>query len=78
MSHDHLPYHPSAWALTRERIGWLLRERYRIAKDLPPRLLTLVGKLEAFESYLLLRKRQRTHFAATGELPSLWSFSPLA
>ena len=68
------PYESSAWALTRERIGWLLRERYRIPKELPPILLTLVGKLDAFE----LRKRQRAHLETTRELLGLWSFDPLA
>jgi hypothetical protein len=72
------PYGASAWALTRERIGWLLRERYRIRKELPSSLLTLVGKLDALENYLLLRKRQRTHLGTMRELLGLWSFDPLA
>jgi hypothetical protein len=55
----------------RERIGWALRERYRIPKELPPILLTLVGKLDAFEGYLLLRKRQRTHSGMMRELLGL-------
>jgi hypothetical protein len=74
MPKDRLPYEASAWALTRERIGWLLRERYRIPKHLPPNLLTVVGKFDAFESYLLLRKRQRTHLGPMFESLSLWSF----
>ena len=78
MPKDHLPYEAPAWALTRERIGWLLRERYRIPKELPPNLLTVVGELDAFESYLLLRKRQRTHLGTMFESLSLWSFNPLA
>jgi hypothetical protein len=78
MPKDRSPYEASAWVLTRERIGWLLRERYRIPKELPPNLLTLVGKLDAFESYLLLRKRQRIHLGTMCELLSLWSFDPLA
>ena len=78
MPKDHLPYEPSAWALTIERIGWLLRERYRIHKELPPILLTPVGKLDAFESNLLLRKRQRAHLGTMRELLGLWSFDPLA
>jgi hypothetical protein len=61
MPKDRLPYEASASALTRERIGWLLKERYRIHKELLPILLALVGKLDAFESNLLLRKRQRAH-----------------
>jgi hypothetical protein len=79
MPKDRLPYEASAWALTRERIGWLLRERYRmIPKELSPNLLTVVGKLDAFESYLLLRQRQRTHLGTMFESLSLWSFNPSA
>ncbi len=43
-------YDPFAWGLTRERIGQKLRERYPVLKELPPRLLTLVSKLDAAES----------------------------
>jgi hypothetical protein len=44
MTKDPLPYdEASTWVLIRERIGWLLRERYRIPKELPPNLLTVVG-----------------------------------
>jgi hypothetical protein len=42
-------YEPFAWWLTREQLGLCLRERYRLPKELPPRLLKLVGKLEAVE-----------------------------
>jgi hypothetical protein len=78
MSADRPAYKPSALQLVMERVGWGLRERYRIPKELPPILLTLVGKLDAFEGYLLLRKRQRTHSGTICELFSLWSFDPLA
>jgi hypothetical protein len=78
MSADRPAYERSALQLVMERVGWGLRERYRIPTDLPPILLTLVGKLDAFEGYLLLRKRQRTHSGTTCELLSLWSFDPLA
>ena len=40
-------YEPFAWWLTRERIGKDLRERYAVAQELPPRLLSLVRKLDA-------------------------------
>jgi hypothetical protein len=46
------PYEVSAWILIRESIGQDLRERYQVAKELPPDLLTLVGKLEALEGNL--------------------------
>jgi hypothetical protein len=78
MSADRPAYEPSALQLVMERVGWGLSERYRIPKELPPILLTLVGKLEAFEGYLLLRKRQRTHVGTMCELLGLWSFDPLA
>ena len=42
-------YEPFAWWLTRERIGKDLRERYAVAQELPPHLLTLVRKLDAVE-----------------------------
>ena len=43
------PYEASAWVLARERIGWGLRERYRVSKELPPSVLALVRKLHALE-----------------------------
>ena len=73
LPNDRSPYEASAWVLTRERIGWSLRERYRIPKELPPSLLTLVRKLDAVEGNLLLRKRRRTHSETMRELLSLWS-----
>ena len=42
-------YEPFAWWLTREQIGQDLRERYAVAQELPPRLLTLVKKLDAVD-----------------------------
>ena len=35
--------------LIRERIGHCLRERYQVPKELPPKLLALVRKLDAIE-----------------------------
>jgi len=58
MQPNNSPYEVSAWVLTRERIGRSLRERYQVAKELPPALLTLVGKLDALEGNLLLRRIQ--------------------
>ena len=75
MSADRPAYERSALQLVMERIGWGLRERYRIPKELPAILLTLVEKLDAFEGYLLLRKRQRTHLGTMFESLSLWSFN---
>ena len=42
-------YEPFAWWLARERIGQVLRERYSADQELPPRLLTLVKKLDVVE-----------------------------
>jgi hypothetical protein len=46
--------HPFYWGLTwsfvSEQIGQGLRERYQVPKGLPPKLATLVRKLDAFES----------------------------
>jgi hypothetical protein len=50
------PYEASAWAPTRERIEWGLKERYRVSKELPPSLLALIQKLDAVEGNLLLRR----------------------
>ena len=36
--------------LVRERIGHCLRERYQIPKELPPKLLALIKKLDAIEN----------------------------
>ena len=52
MQPNNLPYEVSAWVLTRERIGQSLRERYHVTTELPPALLTLVGKLDALEGNL--------------------------
>jgi hypothetical protein len=49
MSADRPAYERSALQLVMERIGWGLRERYRIPKELPVILLTLVEKLDPFE-----------------------------
>jgi hypothetical protein len=35
-----------AWWFTRQKIGQDLRERYEVPKELPPKLQTLVSKLD--------------------------------
>jgi hypothetical protein len=55
-NNNNSPYEVSAWILTRESIGQNLRERYQVAKELPPDLLTLVGKLDALEGNLQVVK----------------------
>ena len=49
MAKVRLGYEPDAWWLTREQIGRCLRRDYRVPQQLPPRLLTLVRKLETVE-----------------------------
>jgi hypothetical protein len=55
-------YEPFAWWLTREQLGLCLRERYRLPKELPPRLLKLARKLEAVEGNQELSPRLSTLF----------------
>jgi len=38
-----------AWWFTRQQIGWALRKRYQVPKELPPKLLALVRKLDVGE-----------------------------
>jgi hypothetical protein len=53
MPKDRSPYEASAWVLTRERIGWSLKERYQIPKELPAKLAHAVA------GNLLLRRMQQ-------------------
>ena len=50
MATQSAQYEPFAWWLTREGIGQVLRKRYAVPKELPPRLATLVSKLSTVES----------------------------
>jgi hypothetical protein len=50
MGNGSAAYEPYAWWLTRQGIGQVLRERFAVAQELPPRLLTLVRELDAVES----------------------------
>ena len=50
MSKERAGYETYAWWLTREQIGLCLRKDYRVLQELPPRLLTLVRKLEAADA----------------------------
>ena len=47
---DHYLYEGLTWWFVRERIGQDLRERYQVPKELPPKLLALIRKLDAIES----------------------------
>ena len=48
-------FQPVAWWWTRRQIGRDLRQRYHVLKNLPPKLLTLIRKLDAIEGKYLLR-----------------------
>jgi hypothetical protein len=48
MPKERVGYRLHAWWLTREQIGLCLRKHYPVSQ-LPSRLVTLVGKLEAVE-----------------------------
>ena len=48
MPKERAGYEPYAWWLTREQLGLCLRKHYPVSQ-LPPRLSTLVGRLEAVE-----------------------------
>ncbi len=50
MATQRAQYEPFAWWLTRERIGRELHECYPVLQELPPRLLTLVRKVDAVDS----------------------------
>jgi hypothetical protein len=56
MAKERLGYKSDAWWLTREQIGRCLRRDYRVFQELPPRLLTLVRKLETVEGNQLSQK----------------------
>jgi hypothetical protein len=45
------------WCFVRDEIGLGLRERYQVPKDLPPKLLALVRRLDAVESNQSHRSR---------------------
>jgi hypothetical protein len=46
MATQSAQFEPVAWWWTRNRIGQDLRERYGVPKELPPKFLSLVRKLD--------------------------------
>jgi hypothetical protein len=50
-------YKGLTWWFVRDEIGLGLRERYQVPKDLPPKLLALVRRLDAVESNQSPRSR---------------------
>ena len=63
-THYDYDYHKrlTGW-FTGEQIGWALRKRYQVPKELPPKLLALVRKLEAVESIQLRYSGTMTDYA---------------
>jgi len=50
MATQSAQFEPVAWWWTRNQIGRELRELHAVPKELPPKLLALVRKLDAVES----------------------------
>jgi hypothetical protein len=55
MPRESAQFEPVAWWWTRREIGRDLSERYDVPKELPPKLLALVRKLDAVEGNYSLR-----------------------
>jgi hypothetical protein len=61
-------YEPFAWRLAREGIGQSLRQRYAVAKELPPSLSTPVSKLDvlkAISCYVVRASKIKSEGGAT-------------
>jgi hypothetical protein len=65
-------YQPVAWWWTRRQIGRDLRQRYHVLKNLPPKLLTLIRKLDAIEGKCLLRYAPPLERRSVSESESDW------
>jgi len=50
MATQSAQYEPVAWWWTRKEIGRELSERYEVPQELPPKLLTLVRRLDDSDS----------------------------
>ncbi len=55
MARQRAQFEPVAWRWARNQIGKDLRKRYDVPKELPPKLLTLVVKVDTIEGNQLLR-----------------------
>ena len=62
-------YEPFAWWLAREGIGQSLRQRYAVAKELPPSLSTPVSKLDVLK--VISGYARVGHASDAGEVPSI-------
>ena len=58
MATQSAQFEPVAWWWARNQIGRDLRELYEVPKELPPKLLALVSKLDAVESNQSPRPRK--------------------
>jgi hypothetical protein len=58
MAQEFTYYEQPTWWFSREEMGRGLRELYEIPKELPPKLLALVRKLDAAESNQSPRSRR--------------------
>ena len=63
MAHGYTYYDGLTRWFIREQIGWGLRERYEV-QELPPKLLTLVRKLDAAEGNTCPAMRHQLNPAA--------------
>ena len=55
MPRESAQFEPVAWWWARHEIGSDLRKRYEVPKDMPPKLLALVSKIDAVEGNYLSR-----------------------
>ncbi len=55
MARPRAQFEPVAWWWARNQIGKDLRKRYEVPEELPPKLLTLVVKVDTIEGNQLLR-----------------------
>jgi hypothetical protein len=65
--YDSEYYKGLTWWFVRDEIGRGLRERYQLPKELPPKLLALVRKLDAIEGNYLLRYAPPLERRSVGE-----------
>ena len=73
MATQSAQFEPVAWWWTRNKIGRDLRELYEVPKDLPPKLLALVRKLDAFEGKCLSRSTPPAEPRSVGPDDDQWS-----
>ncbi len=63
-----------AWWWTRHEIGRDLRKRYEVPKELPPKLQSLVMKVDAIEGNQLLRPSDRGQMVEARSLAGVKAF----